>query len=110
MFSDDLLDVFEVDEAVPDCLRIDDDDGTVLALVEAAGLVGADMVLEAGFFNGVFEGGFEFFAATGKATGAGGAFVAFIGADEDVAVKFWHYSCSLPGDRRICGAQGFLRQ
>ena len=56
MFGDDLVDVTRVDVAVPDGLGIDHDDGAVLALVEAAGFVGADMVLEAGFLDGIFEG------------------------------------------------------
>jgi hypothetical protein len=90
VFGDDLGDVFDVDEAIPDGLGVDHDDRTVFALVEAAGFVGPDVVLEAGFLDGVFEGRFELFAAAGKAAGTGGAFVAFVGADEDVVVKFWH--------------------
>jgi hypothetical protein len=56
VLGDDFLDVFDVDEAVPNGLGIDHDDGAVLALVEAAGFVGPDVVLEAGFLDGVFEG------------------------------------------------------
>ncbi len=78
-----------VDVAVPDGLGIDDDDGAVLALVEAAGFVGADVVLEAGFLDGVLEGGFELFAALGRQLGRAGGFVALVGADEDVVVEFW---------------------
>ncbi len=63
VLGDDLLDVFDVDEAVPDGLGVDHDDGPVLALVEAAGFVGSDVVLEAGFLDGVLEGGFELFTA-----------------------------------------------
>jgi hypothetical protein len=110
MLGDDLLDVFNMDEAVPDGLGVDHDDWAVLALVEAAGFVGPDVVLEAGFLNGVLEGGFELFTAGGKAAGTGGAFVALVGADEDVVVKFWHYWRSLPCWRWMCGSQGFLRQ
>jgi hypothetical protein len=94
MLGDDLLDVFDVDEAVPDGLGIDHDDGAMLALVEAAGFVGPDMVFEASVFDGVLEGGFELFASVGKATGAGGAFVALVGADKDVMIEFRHYLCS----------------
>ncbi len=90
VFGDDLVYVFDVDEAVPDGLGVDDDGGAVLALVEAAGFVGADGVLEAGVFDGVFEGGFELFAAAGAATGTGGGAVALVGADEDVVVKLRH--------------------
>ena len=56
MFGDDLLDVFEVDEAVPDGFRIDNDDGAVFALVKAAGFIGPDVVFETGLLDGVFEG------------------------------------------------------
>jgi hypothetical protein len=90
MLGDYLFDVFQVDEAVPDGLGIDHDDGAVLALIEATGLVGSNVVPEAGFLDGVLEGGFEFFAARVEAAGTGGAFVAFVGADEDVMVEFRH--------------------
>ena len=98
MFGDDLLDVTRVDVAVPDGLGIDHDDGAVLALIEAAGLVGADVVLEAGFLDGVLEGRFELLAAVRKATGTGGGFVALVGADEDVMVEFWQIGNSLSMD------------
>ena len=90
VLGDDFLDVFDVDEAVPDGLGIDHDDGAVLTLIEATGLVGSNVVPEAGFLDGVLEGGFEFFAARVEAAGTGGAFVAFVGADEDVMVEFRH--------------------
>ncbi len=59
VLGDDLLDILDVDEAVPDGLRVDHDDGAVLALVEAAGLVGPDMVLQSGFLDGVLDGVLE---------------------------------------------------
>jgi hypothetical protein len=90
VFGDDLLHVFDVDEAVPDGFGVDHDYGTVLALVEAAGFISTDVVFEAGVFDGVLEGGFEFFTAAGEATGTGGAFVALVGADEDVVIEFRH--------------------
>jgi hypothetical protein len=90
MLGDDLLDVFDVDEAVPDRLGIDDHDWAVFALVEAAGFVGADVMFEADILDRVFEGGFELFTAGKKAAWTGGAFVALVGADEDVVVKFRH--------------------
>ncbi len=89
VFGNDLLDVTRVYVPVPDGLGIDDDDGAVLALVEAAGFVGADVVLEAGFLDGVLERCFKLFAALVKATGTGSGFVALVGADEDVVVEFW---------------------
>lgn len=56
VLDNDLFDVPGVDVAVPDGFGVDDDDGAVLALVEAAGLVGTDVMLEAGFLDGIFEG------------------------------------------------------
>jgi len=88
--QEDLLDVPEVDEAVPDGLGIDHDYGSVLALVEATGLVGADVVLEASFLDGILEGRFKFVAALGQTARPRGAFVALVGADEDVVVELWH--------------------
>ena len=90
MFGDDLVDVADVYEAVPDGLGIDHDDGAVLALIEATGLVGSNVVPEAGFLDGVLEGGFEFFTAIRKAAWTRGAFIALVGANEDVVVKFRH--------------------
>ena len=90
VLGDDLVYIFEGDEAVPDGLRVDDDRRAVLALVEAAGFVGTDGVLEAGVFEGFLEGVFELFAAAGTATGTGGGAVALVGADEDVVVKLCH--------------------
>ena len=90
VLGDDFLDVFDVDEAVPDGLGVDHDDGAVFALIEATGLVGSNVVPEAGFLDGVLEGGFEFFTAIGKAAWTRGAFIALVGANEDVVVKFRH--------------------
>ena len=58
VFGDDFLDVASMNVAVPDGFGIDDDDGAVFTLVETAGFVGTDVVLETGFLNGVFEGRF----------------------------------------------------
>jgi hypothetical protein len=91
---DNLVHIFQLDEAVPDRLGIDDDHGAMLALVEAAGLVGANQVLEAGILYSVLEGGFELFAALGKATRAGCVPVALVGANEEMVLKFRHRSPS----------------
>ena len=55
LFGDNLRYISDPDKTVPDGLGIDDDYGAVLALVEAAGFVGADVVLEACFLDGIFE-------------------------------------------------------
>jgi hypothetical protein len=56
VFGDNLRDVFDVDEAIPDGFGVDHNDGTVLALVEAARFVSPDVALQASFLDGVFEG------------------------------------------------------
>jgi hypothetical protein len=83
----DLVDVFELDEAIPDGLGIDHDDWTVLALIEASGLVGADYVLEPSLFYGVFEGILELLAVAWKTAGTGCRAVALVGADEEMMFK-----------------------
>jgi hypothetical protein len=87
---DDLFGVAGVGEAVPDGLGVDDHNGGVLALVEAAGLVDADLMLEASGLDGVFESAFELFAVFVRAAGAGGGLVALVHADEDVVFKVGH--------------------
>lgn len=90
MLGDDLVDVFEVDGAVPDGFGIDHDDWAVLALVEAGGLVGADLVFQAGVLQGFLQGGFELFAVLAAAAWARGVFVALVVADEEVVLELWH--------------------
>jgi hypothetical protein len=110
MFGYDLLDVFRVDKAIPDGLGIDHDDRAVFALVKTSGFVGSNVVFETGVFDGVLEGGFKLFAAVGKAAGTDGGFIALVGTDEDVMVKFRQECGSLPGVGRMYYTQGFLRQ
>jgi hypothetical protein len=113
MLVDDLVHIFEFDEAVPNRLGIDDNDGTMLALVETARLVGAYQVLQPRILDGVLKGGFEFLAALRQATGTGCVLIALVGADEEMMLKFRHWI--LPSRLRLfrlspCDAQGFLRQ
>ena len=86
---DDLFGVVRIGETVPDGFGIDDHDGAVLALVEAAGFVHANAVLEARGFDGILEGAAEFLAVFEGAAGAGG-FVALVEADEEVMFEDWH--------------------
>ena len=106
MFGHNFVHIFELHKAIPDGLGIDHDDGPVLALVEAAGLVGADEMLEARIFDGVLESGLELFAATGKAARTGGVLVALVGADKKVMLKFRQWLSSLPFCCRVrCAAR-----
>jgi hypothetical protein len=86
---DNLFGVAGFGEAVPDGVGINDEDGAVLALVEAAGLVDADAVLEAGGFDGILEGAAKFLRVLEAAAGAGGL-VALVETDEDVVFEGWH--------------------
>ena len=45
MFLDDFFDIIRVDVAVPDSLRVDDDDWAIFATIHAASLVYADLIL-----------------------------------------------------------------
>jgi hypothetical protein len=87
---DDLLGVAGVGETVPDGFGIDDEDGAVLALIEASGLIDADTMLEAGGFDGVLERAAEFLAVFAGTAGAPGGFVALVEADKEVVFKDRH--------------------
>lgn len=111
VLGDDLIHIFDLHEAVPDGFGIDHDDGAMLALVEAAGLVGADEMLETRIFDGVLEGGFQLLAASGKAAWAGCVLVTLVGADKEVMLKFRHWRVPFPLlSRPMCGPRSFLRQ
>jgi hypothetical protein len=109
---DNLIYIFKPDKAIPDSLGIDHNRWTVLALVEAAGLVGADKMLQSSLFDGILEGGFKLLTAFGKAAWPRRGFVAFVGADKDMVLKcrhgrvFLRLSLSLP----CAGGGAFLRQ
>ncbi len=87
---DDLFGVAGLGETVPDGFGVDDEDGAVLALVEATGFVDADAVFEAGGFDGIFEGAAEFLAVFVAAAGAGGGIVALVEANKEVMFEDWH--------------------
>jgi len=90
MLLNDLFGVVRVGKTVPDGFGIDDQDGTVLALIEATGLVDADPVLEAGSLDHILEGAAEFLAVLVAATGAGGGIVALTEANKEVMSKARH--------------------
>ena len=102
---DDLFGVAGLGETVPDGFGVDDEDGAVLALVETAGFVDADAVLEAGGFDGIFEGAAEFFAVVEGAAGAGGL-VALVEADEEVMFEDWHRKDWMQDAGPGCGRSG----
>ena len=89
VLRNNLFHVFQMDEAVPDSLRIDDHHRAMLALVEATGLVDADLVLKAGLLECVLKDRFELFTARVGATGPPRGFVALVGADKEVMLELW---------------------
>jgi len=91
---DDCSGIGRLDIAVPDGLGIDDDGWSVLALVQAAGLVDADAGAEAGGFGQLLQLGMQFALAVGRAGRARCAFGADVMADKDVAFKRWQTGTS----------------
>jgi hypothetical protein len=84
---DDLGGVFRPDVAVPDGLRVDDNSGAMLALIQAAGLVNADARAEVGGLDKLLDGCMEFGLTVGVAGGARCILGAGIGADKYVSFK-----------------------
>jgi hypothetical protein len=86
---DDLGDVGDRHVAVPDLFGIDDDADAVLALVEAAGVIGADDLGDAPLLELGLELVADLDAALGLATALGVIRGSLVDADEDVATKTW---------------------
>jgi hypothetical protein len=82
MLLNDLFNVARVHIAIPNRLRIDDDDWSMLALIQAARFVSPDFVLKTGIFDRVLEGSFKFFASVRKTAWPGGSLIAFVRTDE----------------------------
>src|ERR1700686_2834067 len=87
MAPDDLADVGHPDPAVPDALGVDDHRASLLAVVEAAGFVGADRIAEAALVQRILEGLEQRFAALLRARAARVVGAAVVQADEDVLLK-----------------------
>ncbi len=112
MLSNDFIHIFEPDKAVPDGLGIDHDGWPMLTLIEAAGLIGADEVLEPCGFDGILESGFDLLASLWKTARPRYVFVALVGADKEVTLKFRHWRgfllCLFA--TWMCDPRSFLRQ
>src|SRR5215472_8711945 len=76
--------------AVPDGFGINDDVGTVLALVEASGLVRADTAFESALGQLLLEEFLQAGFGLGIAASAGMACGTLVAADEDVMFEFGH--------------------
>ena len=87
VFFDDDGSVFRLDAAVPHGFRVDDDCGTVFALVEAARLVDAHAAGEAGGLSELLQLRMKLALAIGGAGWARCIGGALIVTDEDVTFK-----------------------
>ena len=87
VLADDLPGVFHMHAAVPDSFGIDHDGGTVLALIEAAGLVDAYAAGETGSAGEILQFGVQVALSIGSAAWARRAFRADVVTDEDMAFK-----------------------
>jgi hypothetical protein len=76
-----------LDAAVPDRLRVDNDGGAVLALVQAERFVDADAVGNSGSFGQLLQLGVQFTFAIAGARWAGRAGGANVMANKDVMLK-----------------------
>ena len=85
---DDLAHVPGMHKAVPDGIRVNHDDRAMLALIETAQFVGADLPLQPGILDCVFERPLELSAALFGAAWAVRVLVALVGADKEVMLKF----------------------
>src|SRR5262249_5580838 len=88
--------------AVPDPLGVDHDGRAVLALIEAARVVGAGERPEAGLLQGLLEGVAQVLLALGVAAAALVAGLADVAADEDMVREGRHAWVQVParGSRR----------
>lgn len=87
MFGYDLRRVAGLDIAVPDGLRINHDHGAVLALIQAAGFVDADLAAETGGFGALLQFGVQLAGSVACAGWTWSAFRARVAADKDMALK-----------------------
>jgi hypothetical protein len=90
MTLDDLGDVGFRDAAVPHGVGIHDDRRTVLALIEAAGFIGAHAPLQLAIDEGLFESLLQPVAGVGIARAARVAGLTLVVADEDVSLEWGH--------------------
>jgi hypothetical protein len=87
---DDLAHVPGMHKAVPDGIGIDHHHRAMLALIEAAQFVGADLPLQTCILDCVLESALELSATFFGAAWAVRALVALVGTDEEVMLELWH--------------------
>lgn len=87
---DDLVDIGGGDASVPDAIGIDDDGGSVLALIEASRHIGAHAFLETAQREFLLEEELELGLARGIAATARMSSLALIAANEEMLLEFGH--------------------
>jgi len=87
---DNLVDVGLGDVAVPDCVRVDDDVRAVLALIEAARMIGADFAFEAALGEFLLEEFLQIGFRGGIAASTRMARRALVAADENMFFELGH--------------------
>lgn len=92
---DNLVDVGLGDVPIPDRVRVDDDVGTVLALIEAAGLIGAYFALETALGELLFEEFLQLGFRQRIAASAGMARRALVSADENMFFELGHQTTAV---------------
>jgi len=90
VFLHDFFRVLRFYKPIPDGLRIHDDHGPVLALVQAGGLVHAHAVLQSCFLYGVFQGAAQLFRVLVATAWARGGLVALVQTDKNVMFVIRH--------------------
>ena len=86
----DLRDIGLCADPVPYSFRIDHDTRTELAMVEAAGFIGADQAFEIQPLRFTLEVCVKLFRAQIRTTTAWVVFRTLVRTDEDVPLKWWH--------------------
>jgi hypothetical protein len=98
VLGDDGFGVFRMDVAVPDGVRVDDDHGAVLALIETTGFVDAHAAGKAGFPAQLLQARMQFAFSVAGAGRTWRVRRADVVADEDVAFKAGQSGILLGGD------------
>lgn len=88
----DLVDITQRDSSIPDGFGIDHNVGPMLALIEAACVIGANPALQSALGELLLESRAQFGTSARIAAAAGMALGAHIAANENVAFEFRHGS------------------
>lgn len=102
----DLRDIGYRDAAIPHGVRVDDDCRSVLALIEATGLVRPDLVIQAARDKFFLKGELQLTQCVGITATSGMTVGTFVCADKNMMFEKWHelfYSVGAIDTNRGCG-------